>query len=417
MKEFIYRLRKKIVMAGAALLAVFSLSTCQSLYAALQEPLVSLHSVEITGLSFTGAQLLCKVQVENPNAFDIPFPETGWEFFINANSFISGVIKNNEQIRARRSTLVEVPVNLNYVDIFNTFRSLKGSQKADYKIALAIKFAIPILGDKVWNFEREGEFPVLQLPRLSMPSMRFDSLDFTKADILVSFNVENPNPVDLPPFSFVYNYFVDRNSFIQSSVENNAPLAAAAITPVVIRLSVNYANLYRTFQTLLNSGEAPSLISLSGDFGIPAFSGDAFKLDIPGSLPLLKAPTIRFGNIRVKTMTATNLEIEVNWEVENNNSFAMTVKELGYNLTVNNSNWSSARVSNAPQIAANRRTTVPVTFSINSLSLVLGITDIVTRGTNVTYACSGNFNLGMALPGLSDLNTPFNFSGTTRLLR
>jgi len=291
MKYFIYRLRKKIVLAGVALFAVFSLTTCETLSAVLQEPLVSLQSVELTGLSFTGAQLLCKVRVENPNVFDIPFPETGWQFFINTNSFISGVISNKEDIRARRSTLIEVPVKIDYLDIFNSFSSLIGSQKADYKVALALKFSIPVLGDKVWNFVHEGEFPILHLP------------------------------------------------------------------------------------------------------------------------------TIRFGSIRVKNISLTNLEIEVNWEVENNNYFAMNVKDLNYNLTVNNSTWSTGRVSNAPQIGANRRTTIPMTFSINSLSIVRDITDIVTRGTNVTYGCSGNFSLGMALQGLADINTPFNFSGSTRLLR
>ena len=291
MKEFICCLRNKIIMTGAALFAVFSLSTCQSLYSAFQEPRVSLNSAEITSLSFTGAQLLCKVQVENPNAFDIPFPETGWEFFINTNSFVRGTVRNNERIGARKSTLVEVPVNLNYFDIFNTFNSLRGSQKANYKIALALKFSIPVLGDKVWNIEHAGEFPVLHVP------------------------------------------------------------------------------------------------------------------------------TIRFVNIRVKNMNLTNLEIEVNWEVENNNNFAMNVKDISYNVAVNNSTWTNGRVSNAPQIGANRRTTIPVTFNINSLSIVRDITEIVTRGTNVTYACNGNFNLGTTLQGLSDINTPFDFSGTTRLSR
>jgi len=291
MKEFIYCIRKKIVMAGAVLFAFFSLSTCQTLSSVLQEPRVSLQSADIASLSFTGAQLLCKVRVENPNAFDIPFPETGWQLFINTNSFVSGVVRNNERIGAGRSTVVEVPVNLNYLDIFNTFSSLRGSQKADYKIALALKFNLPVLGEKVWNIEHTGEFPVLHLP------------------------------------------------------------------------------------------------------------------------------TIRFVNIRVKNMSLSNLEVEVNWEVENNNSFAMTVKELGYNLTVNNSNWSSARVSSAPQIGANMRTTIPVTFNINSLSIVRDITEIITRGTNVNYALNGNFNMGAALPGLADLNTPFDFSGSTRLLR
>jgi LEA14-like dessication related protein len=291
MKDLIYRIYKKVVMAGAVLFAIFSLSTCQTLNSVLQEPRVSLNSAAITNLNFTGAQLLCKVRVENPNAFDIPFPETGWQLFINSNSFVSGVVRNNNRLGARRSTIVDVPVDLKYFDIFNTFNSLRGSQKADYRIALALKFAIPVLGDKVFNLEHKGEFPVLHLP------------------------------------------------------------------------------------------------------------------------------IIRFVNLRVKNISLTNLEVEVNWEVENNNYFAMTVKELGYNLRVNNSNWSNARVSNAPQIAANRKTTVPVTFSTNVGSIVRDVAEIVARGTNVNYALNGNFNLGPALQGLSDINMPFDFSGSTRLLR
>jgi LEA14-like dessication related protein len=417
MKKFFSLFYTKIAVFVAALCAIVTFSNCQTVMSALQEPLISLHSVELASVNFTGMQLLCKVQVENPNAFDIPFPETGWEFFINTHSFISGVVKNNQRIRAKRTTLVDVPVNLNYLEIFNVFTSLKGGRQADYKVALAVKFSIPVIGDKVWQFEHEGTIPIPQLPRLSMPSMSIGTVDFTKAEILVTVNVENPNAFELPPFTIAYDYLVNRNSFINSSIETAAPLAAAAVTPVIIRLSVNYADLFRNFQSLLNSGEVPSLISLTGNFGIPAFSGENFNMQIPSSLPLLKIPTIRFGGIRIRNLSLSNIEFEINWEVENNNNFAMNVKDLNYSLTVNNSTWTSGRAANAPQISANRRTTIPIVFSINALAMVREITEIITRGTDVAYVCNGNINLGMALQGLSDLNNPFNFSGTTRLSR
>ena len=72
--------------------AALVFSNCQSLNAIFKEPVVSLRSVELTGISFTGAELLCKVNVENPNNF-------------------------------------------------NTFASLRGSKSVDYKIALDIKIA------------------------------------------------------------------------------------------------------------------------------------------------------------------------------------------------------------------------------------------------------------------------------------
>lgn len=408
-------LRAKAGLAAAALFAALVFTTCQSLSSVFQEPRLSLHSVELADISFTGATVLCKVNVENPNAISIPFPEINWEFYVNTNSFINGKINAGRSIKARGTTVVEVPVGLNYLEVFNTFNSLKGSRQADYKVSLAAKFVLPVLGDKVWNFEHEGTFPVLQLPRLSAPSMKMDKIDFTKAELLFTVNVENPNVFELPAPSIAYDYLVNNNSFIKSSIKAAAPLAAAALTPVAVRLTVNYADLYRTFQSLRNSGEVPGLLSLKSDFALPAFAGETGSLEIPGSLPLLKAPSISFAGLSVQNLSLTKIDFEIVWEIENNNNFAMSVKDFSYTLAVNNTQWAGGNVSGAPQIGANRKTRIPLAFSVSSLSMVRDITEIITRGTDVAYVCSGNLSLGAALPALDDFGSPFNFTGTTRL--
>lgn len=291
MKKTIRSLSSKTGLAAAALLAAMVFISCQSLSSVFREPLLSLNSVDLADISFIGAKVLCKVNVENPNAFDIPFPEIDWELHINANSFINGKIKADQSIKARRTTVVEVPVGFNYLEVFNTFNSLKGSSQADYKIVLAAQFALPLLGDKVWNFEHTG------------------------------------------------------------------------------------------------------------------------------ILPLLQVPAISFAGISVKSLGLTSLDFDVVWEIENNNSFAMSVNDFSYDLRVNNTQWAGGRVSGAPQIEANRITRIPLTISINSLSMISEITEIIARGTDVSYICSGNMNLGAALPGLDDFSRPFNFAGTTRLRR
>ena len=277
-------------LAGLVLviLAALSLTTCQTLSSVFREPVLSLHSVELANINFTSVTVLCKVNVENPNAITVPFPDIDWEFYINANSFIRGKIDAGQSIRARSTTVVDVPVSIDYPGIYNTFSSLKNSNQADYKIALAFKFALPIIGDKVWNFEHEGNFP------------------------------------------------------------------------------------------------------------------------------LPKVPSISFKGISLKNLSLTKIDFDIVWEIENNNIFAMSVKDLSYNLTVNNTRWTDGRVNNSPQIAAGRKTEIPLTISINALSMVRDITEIITRGTNVAYQCGGNVSLGADLPGL-DFNTPFNFSGSTRL--
>jgi len=288
---------KRVVAAGVVLWAMLGLTTCETLRAAFKEPSVSFNSAQLVKITFTGTELLCKVQVKNPNAFNIPFPEIGWEFFIDNNSFVKGVVKNDQQrINARSTTLVDVPVSVKYLDVFNTFKSLIDSDQANYKIALALKFPIPVIRERVWNFEHKGVFPIL------------------------------------------------------------------------------------------------------------------------------KPPTISFKGITAKNLSLSRIDFDVIWEVENPNIFNMNVKDLSFSLAVNGSSWANGRVPNAPQLTAKRKTEIPLSFSINSLSMITSITSIITGGTNVSYVCGGNLSLGMVLQGynvpeIPDLNLPVNFSGTTKVAR
>ena len=93
----------------------------------------------------------------------------------------------------------------------------------------------------------------------------------------------------------------------------------------------------------------------------------------------------------------------------------MNVKDLSYDLAVNRSQWAAARVSDARRLPPDTKTTIPLSFSINGLAVVREITDIITRGSDVSYTCGGNVKLGGDLQGLGDLNIPLNFAGTTRL--
>ena len=277
---------RRILSALAVFCLTLFLTTCQTLPSVVSEPLVSLHSAEITAIRINGTELLCLVRVENPNPFDIPFPEIGWELYINDNSFINGIIRNNQNIRARNSTLIEVPVNLNYLDIINSFSSLRGRSRLDYKVALTAKFSIPVLRDREWRMEYNGAAQMPQLPRLSSPSMRVDNVDLNGAQIRVSVNVENPNNFALPAPKFTINYLVNRDSLITGTLEASGPIAASGSLPIVFGFPVRYSDLFRRFQNLGNLREVQTSLVLSFDFGIPVFANEAFNLQIPGTLPL-----------------------------------------------------------------------------------------------------------------------------------
>jgi hypothetical protein len=195
-------------------------------------------------------------------------------------------VKNDQRISARGSAIIDVPVNLSYTGVFNSFRSLMGNRQVNYKVALGIKIPTPVFGDRVWNIEHEGELPLPQAPRLPSSSIRLGNVDTTRAEVLVTMNFENPNAFPLPAPKITYDYMINRNSFIRGTVDNEGPLAAQAITPINIRMQVTYSDLFRSFASLLTAREVATSFNFTYDFGFPEFGWSALNSSLPLTLPI-----------------------------------------------------------------------------------------------------------------------------------
>jgi len=287
MKKHFSQFLTRIAVMGAVIITALSLTTCSTLSSMLQgkEPKVSFHSVELANINITGLNLISKVKIENPNSIEIPFPETDWNLILNNNSFLKGTVKKDQKIKARDSVIIDIPVNLNFMNILNTFTSFKGRKNIGYKVALGVKIPIPLLGDKTFNLERDGELPLPQMPKLNSPSIKLGTINTSGAEVIIGLNFENPNSFTVPAPKISYDYIINRNSFIKGTI-NDKPLAASATTPVELKLQVSFADLFRSFASLLTSSSVSSTFSYNCDFGIPFLDGNIIKGDLPFQLQL-----------------------------------------------------------------------------------------------------------------------------------
>lgn len=284
--------KKYAAMALIAALIAAALS-CQTVSNVISEPSLSLESVSLTGINFSGADMLARVRIQNDNPFAIPFPEMGWKLFMAGSDFLSGTVKNNTKIEARASSVVELP------------------------------------------------------------------------------------------------------------------------------FTVSYEGLYKTLSTLLDADEAPYRLDLAARFPLPVLESKTFTTSFNGVLPLLKAPALSFSGVKVSSAGASKVELVLTWLVDNKNAFPVNLDKLDYSLAVNNNPWVSGSAPRRLSLPARRSTPVPVTVSVNALSVVQEIAALAAGGQTVNYTCGGEAALSPQLAGVPEsaaaLKLPFNYSGTTRL--
>jgi LEA14-like dessication related protein len=406
-----------------AFLFLLPLTACQSFNSLVKEPVVSLNSVEITGISFRGIDFIARVDVENPNSISIPLPKIDWELFVNSSSFINGSLKKNETIKSGKKVTIDLPFGVTYEGLYKSVSSVIKTKEAAYDIALGVSFPIPIIESKVFKLSFSGVLPLPELPKIKAGSVSISKVDFTGAELSCALNVENPNRFPIPFPKLEYNYEVNGVPLLKSSFTGTGEIAAGAAAAAAINLSVSYADLFKAVSSLKSKGEAETKLSVglnSGETGFSAsilgdIAGNVLDvLDISGVLPILQKPEVSFQGLAKKSLGAV-MEFIVSWEINNTNNFGFDIGEFVYDLKVNNNAWAQGRINNPPKVKAGGKTVIPLTVSVSALSIVKELADVINRGSELTYNCTGNMVLLSDFPGLPKLELPLNLAGNSRI--
>jgi LEA14-like dessication related protein len=267
---------------GLLPLAVLVLAACASLESVVHEPSISVDSVEITGFSFSGLDMVCHVNVENLNGFDIPFPKVDWDLFINSNEFIRGTIKNDTHIKARQTVTVDIPFSVTYAGLFNSFKSLIDAKEAAYNIKLALTFALPIIQDKTFNLDFAGVIPIVRMPSLSFKGIAVKSLGMRKLDFVLTWEVDNPNSFSFGIDKFLYDFKVNNNSWAQGSAENSPTIKADGKTTIPVDFTVSALSMVTDIISIISGGKQVAY-NCTGDFSLLGDLPGLAKLDLPFS--------------------------------------------------------------------------------------------------------------------------------------
>jgi len=329
----------------AVIFLFLALTACQTLSSIIQEPKLSLKSVDIANISLSGIDLISHINIENPNSFSLPTPKIDWALAINRNPFINGIFSGDKSIKGQENVTVDLPINIPYEGLYKAFASLITSKEAAYNLALGITFPYPILENKVFPLNYSGQIPLLQLPKLLSGSFGIAKMDYSGLTLAYAANIENPNTFPIPLPKMDWDYIVGGKSVLKSSNTKTGQIAAGSAGAANFEISVAYADIFNAIDSLKNATEAKSNLLLGADFSLPASFGEVKDtLDIPGTIPIPQMPAIAFQGITKKSLGRT-MEFDLAWEVDNKNTFAFDMDNFAYDFKVNNSEWAKGQVS------------------------------------------------------------------------
>ena len=284
--------KTSFLLLGAGLILVlmlfFGCAALQQL-ANIQEPKLDVENVRMTGLSFDAIDLAFDVKIQNPNALAITLAGFDFDFQVNEASFLKGQQDKQLSLQSRGESMIEIPISLNFKDLYNTFQALKNLDSTGYKLMGGLSFNLPVLGATRIPISKTGKLPNVKLPSVSISTLMLNQITLSGAELELRVIVDNPNTFNFLMNKLNYDFVVNGKTWVKGLSQDPMRVREKGISGLSIPISLNFLDMGMSLYQMI-TGSQKFNYELKG------------IIDLTSSLPLLgqvSLPIDRAGELSV----------------------------------------------------------------------------------------------------------------------
>lgn len=258
-----------VIPLACALLLLDGCTALEDLSNSIQKPQLSVENVRVSDFNFEEMELTYDIKIDNPNALSVQMLAYDYNLDINENSLVSGNQKKELAIEASGASTFQVPMRLNFVDLYRDVQSLRDSDKASYSFLSNLTFDLPVLGQTKVPVSKKGNIPLLKTPKINLENFEVTRLNFSRADINLKLRFDNPNSFEMDVNALNYDLMINGDRWVDGTALKGTTIKKKGITMLNIPISLNISEMGTSAYRLLTGGETFDY-QIQGDFDLNA---------------------------------------------------------------------------------------------------------------------------------------------------
>lgn len=253
-------------------------------------------------------------------------------------------------------------------------------------------------------------------PEVDLASTRVASLSLADVDLVLGFEVDNPNSFGVRLDRLDYQLDVGGERLASGDQRRGVEVGARGRTVAEIPISVAWDDLARVYRSLRGSGSPSYRIDAGFWFEVPILGAVRVPVTSDGAFPRLSMPRLSVADLDVARLDASGARLDLTLELDNPNDFPLSVGELDYSLDLAGSRV--ARVADAGRLTVARggrgSWTVPVRIDFAEAGRALA--QALTGGGAVDYRLDGTLSMSSGSDRwIEATRVPISSSGSLRL--
>ncbi len=250
---------------------------------------------------------------------------------------------------------------------------------------------------------------MIQKPTATFSGMQITDADLFKSTALFSFNIDNPNPINLRTGRITYDLKLNGKDFVSGQLDKGANLAAGGTSTLQFPVTMAYLDFFHSMSQLWSARKAD--YALTGGFTVGPF---VIPFQAHGVFELPKTPKLSVESIKINNLSLAGATLQCRVQMDNPNAFDLLFKKMDYNLSLGGASLGRASAVPPGPIGKNSKSTIPLSLDLSFAQLGRSVYQLL-QGTRADYKLDGG--LIFDRPGSGESKVPFNLSGRTTLVR
>jgi LEA14-like dessication related protein len=208
---------------------------------------------------------------------------------------------------------------------------------------------------------------------------RFDlvGLDWEHIDVDFVFDVDNPNPVEVPISRFDYSLGFEGIDFLSGDDPNGLSLVADGSSEWALPVGLDFADL---FDVVTATRGLDSIgFNLKGGFGFDTDLGPVdIEYDNDGAFPALRTPTFDLGQLQIESADADTVQFGLNVDVDNDHGSTLDFTDLDFDMKFAGVNVGGGTMDEMAAVPGATTDTVTIPFGIDYADAIAALTAAVS---------------------------------------
>lgn len=251
----------------------------------------------------------------------------------------------------------------------------------------------------------------IQQPSVDVQNVRFTGMSFDALNLAFDLKITNPNPISANLAGFDYDFQIADASFLKGNQDKQMTLQANGESMLEIPLTLNFKDLYNTFQALKNQDSSAYKLVCGLSVNLPVLGPTRIPVSKSGNLPNLKLPDVSIGSLKLNKISLSGADLDLKLNVKNANTFSFLLNKLNYDFAVNGKTWVKGLSQNQIQVKEKGESTVSIPISLNFLEMGTAVYQMISGNQKLNYQLKGNVDLNSSLPLIGQVSLPLDRVG------